>query len=123
MPSKSKKRALPNDRWVRDILKAKISQGAKLQRMTVLAQRLENDLSTILTDRNYEGGVQYWIAKHDAVVLKALCISQALLLCNACASVLFKALSRPKLRPHARALFREFRTAQTRSRRQRSAKP
>lgn len=119
----SKKRAFPDDQWVRDILKAKISQSAKLQRMTVLAQRLENDLSTILTDRNYEGGVQYWIAKHDAAVQQALRISHALLYNQARVAVLFKALSRPKLRPHAKALFREFKAAQARSRRRRSAKP
>lgn len=27
-------------------------------------------LDQILTDESYEGGVQYWIAKHDAVLLR-----------------------------------------------------
>lgn len=55
-------------RWVRDVLESGGSVADKLRRMTRLAQRLERDLSAILTDSSYEGGVQYWIRKHDALL-------------------------------------------------------
>lgn len=33
---------------------------------------LNRKLDQILTDKNYEGGVQYWIRKHDALMLQII---------------------------------------------------
>jgi hypothetical protein len=40
------------------------------------ANALDEKLTTILTDPKYEGGVQYWIQKHDALMHDAARIAQ-----------------------------------------------
>lgn len=108
MPSKPKKLFNPDDRWVLDILEAKISPKNKLRRMTQLAQRLEDDLSRVLTDKDYAGGVQYWIAAHDKLVLRLVNAYSALVKYQVCVLALYAALDKPKLRPQAVALFKKL---------------
>lgn len=107
MPSK-KKNSWPDDRYVRDILKAKISQKTKLRRMTLLALRLEDDINAILTDKNYVGGVQYWAAKHGEMAIGLVRAYSMLVKCCDCAEALNKALAEPATIQHVRSLFEKL---------------
>lgn len=89
------------DRWVRDVVNSNGSKLDKLRRMTQLARRLEQDMSTILTDASYVGGVQYWIRKHDALLAQVV----RAVLWEQCARMLHESISNNGLRSEALAFF------------------